>query len=211
MNIEIKWHDIDPDTGQRRYLCAERFAGVWKFRWKLQRRGEWTRGLEPTRAMWEHVLDALERRWREQAAPVRKNSAADVLLRVLPSTPIITVSTAAQLTGRTFQAADMAVARLTDAGVLRQIKLGRRNRAFEAVGLVDTLTSIERQLASPDRNTRVSAPIRRVSQRHSGARAVRRRLAGGGPVCGRRGRGRDRHGRVRERARDRARPRARGC
>ncbi len=65
--MEIKWHDIDPDTGQRRYLCAERFAGEWKFRWKLQRRGEWTRGLEPTRAMWEHVLDALERRyWRRE-------------------------------------------------------------------------------------------------------------------------------------------------
>ena len=53
--MEIKWHDIDPDSGQPRYLCAERFAGVWKFRWKLQRRGEWTRGLEPTCAMWEHV------------------------------------------------------------------------------------------------------------------------------------------------------------
>jgi Fic family protein len=115
-------------------------------------------------------IDALERRWREQAAPVRKNSAADVLLRVLPAAPIITVSTAAQLTGRTFQAADLAVARLTDVGVLRQIKLGRRNRAFEAVGLVDTLTNIERQLASPDRNTRVSAPVRRVPRRDSSAR-----------------------------------------
>ena len=46
--MEIKWHDIDPETGQRRYLCAERFAGKWSFRWKLQRRGDWTPGLEPT-------------------------------------------------------------------------------------------------------------------------------------------------------------------
>jgi Fic family protein len=107
-------------------------------------------------------VDTLERHWREQAAPVRKNSTADMLLRVLPSAPIISVSTAAQLTGRTFQAAALAVRRLTDVGVLRQIKLGRRNRAFEAVGLVDTLNNIERQLASPDRNTRVSAPVRRV-------------------------------------------------
>jgi hypothetical protein len=65
--MEIKWHDIDPPTGQRRYLFAERFAGVWKFRWKLTRRGEWTRGLAATRDMWEHVLDALERRyWRRE-------------------------------------------------------------------------------------------------------------------------------------------------
>jgi hypothetical protein len=64
--IEIKWHDIDPDTGRRRYLAADRFGGVWRFRWKLQRRGEWTRGLEPTRAMWEHVLDSLKRRYRRR-------------------------------------------------------------------------------------------------------------------------------------------------
>jgi hypothetical protein len=64
--MEIKWHDIDPDSGQRRFLCADRFAGQWRFRWKLQRRGEWTRGLEPTRAMWEHVLDSLKRRYRRR-------------------------------------------------------------------------------------------------------------------------------------------------
>ena len=64
--MEIKWHDIDPQTEQKRYLCAERFAGEWSFRWKLTRRGEWTRGLEPTAAMWEHVLDALKRRYRRR-------------------------------------------------------------------------------------------------------------------------------------------------
>ena len=65
--MEIKWHDSDPETGQRRFLCAERFAGVWSFKSKLQRRGEWTKGLAPTRAMWEHILDSLERRyWRRE-------------------------------------------------------------------------------------------------------------------------------------------------
>jgi hypothetical protein len=64
--MEIKWHDIDPETQRKRYLCAERFAGEWSFRWKLQRRGEWTRGLEPTRVMWEHVLDSLQRRYRRR-------------------------------------------------------------------------------------------------------------------------------------------------
>ena len=64
--IEIKWTDSDPETGQRRFLCAERFARVWRFRWKLQRRGEWTRWLEPTPEMWEHVLDSLKRRYRRR-------------------------------------------------------------------------------------------------------------------------------------------------
>jgi hypothetical protein len=66
MEMEIKWTDIDPETDQRRFLCAERFAGQWSFRFKFQRRGEWTRGLEPTRAMWEHVLDSLNRRYRRR-------------------------------------------------------------------------------------------------------------------------------------------------
>jgi Fic family protein len=112
-------------------------------------------------------IEALERRWREQAAPVRKNSAADRLLGVLPSAPILTVSTAAQLIGRSFQAADLAVAHLVRTGVLQQRKLGRRNRAFEAVGLVNALTDIERRLASPERDTRVSPPARRVPHRRA--------------------------------------------
>jgi hypothetical protein len=66
VGIEIKWHDTDPETGQRRYLAAEKFAKQWHFRWKLQRRGDWTRGLQPTRAMWEHVLDSLKRRYRRR-------------------------------------------------------------------------------------------------------------------------------------------------
>jgi hypothetical protein len=64
--MQIKWTDTDPETGQRRFLCAERFAGEWQFRWKLQRRGEWTRGLEPTLEMWEYVLDSLKRRYRRR-------------------------------------------------------------------------------------------------------------------------------------------------
>lgn len=64
--MEIKWTDTDPETGQRRFLSAERFGKIWRFRWKLQRRGEWNRGLAPTRAIWEHVLDSLRRRYRRR-------------------------------------------------------------------------------------------------------------------------------------------------
>lgn len=64
--MEIKWTDTEPETEERRFLAAERFAGVWRFRWKLQRRGPWNRDLEPTLAMWEHVLDSLKRRYRRR-------------------------------------------------------------------------------------------------------------------------------------------------
>jgi hypothetical protein len=64
--MQIKWTDTDPETGERRFLCAWKFAGEWSFKWKLQRRGDWTKGLEPTREMWEHVLDSLKRRYRRR-------------------------------------------------------------------------------------------------------------------------------------------------
>ena len=62
--IEIKWTDEDPESGERRLPVCRASRESGQFKWKLQRRGEWTRGLEPTRAMWEHVLDSLNRRYR---------------------------------------------------------------------------------------------------------------------------------------------------
>ncbi len=80
--MEIKWHDIDPETGQRRFLAADRFAGVWRFRWKLQRRSPWNHGLEPTRAMWEHVLDGLQRRyWRREGVSEEDVAQVEKILR----------------------------------------------------------------------------------------------------------------------------------
>jgi hypothetical protein len=66
MSVEIKWTDTDPETGERRFLCVERFAGQWWFKSKLQRRGQWSRGVEPTLDMWEHVLESLHRRYRRR-------------------------------------------------------------------------------------------------------------------------------------------------
>ena len=85
MPIEIKWTDEDPETGERRFLSADKFAGEWSFMWKLERRGEWTRGLQPTRAMWEHVLDSLKRRYRRRQG-VSDEDVAQVerILRDLP-------------------------------------------------------------------------------------------------------------------------------
>jgi hypothetical protein len=66
MTIEIKWTDSDPENGERRYLRAARFAGRWQFAFRAQRRDVSWRELEPTRAMWEHVLDSLRRRYRRR-------------------------------------------------------------------------------------------------------------------------------------------------
>ncbi len=110
-------------------------------------------------------LVALETASRARLWPVRKNSATDLLVSALPSLPVFSVTTAAAHIGRTFQATSDAVNRLVEAGVVRQVTLGRRNRAFEAVGLFEAFTGLERSLASPDGDTHVSAPTRPVPQR----------------------------------------------
>lgn len=103
--------------------------------------------------------------WRARAGRVRKDSATDRLLEALPGAPIVTVESAGTLIQRSFQATNDAVTRLVEAGVLRPVTVGRRNRAFEAVGLIDEFTAFERQLASPASDTRASPPARAVPRR----------------------------------------------
>src|SRR5260370_27152902 len=64
--MDIEWTDTDPNTGQRRFLCAERFAGKWTFWFKYQRRGEWTHRFRPGIETWEIVLDALQRKYQRR-------------------------------------------------------------------------------------------------------------------------------------------------
>jgi Fic family protein len=113
----------------------------------------------------ENRVARLQERWRDQLGRVRANSAVDLLLRAIPGAPIVTVNGAAELIGRTFQATNGAILRLVEAKVLRQVNVGRRNRAFEAPELITMFTDLERQLASPTGNTRSAAPTRRVPLR----------------------------------------------
>src|SRR5262249_8108902 len=66
MSTEIKWTDIDPRTGGRRYLRAAQFAGQWRFSYRQQRRDVRWRDLKRTRAMWEFGLDSRKRRSRRR-------------------------------------------------------------------------------------------------------------------------------------------------
>jgi Fic family protein len=113
----------------------------------------------------EKRLRELQYEWRRRLGTVRARSALDLLIRALPGAPIVTVNSAADLTGRSFQAANEATLRLVDAGILSQINVGRRNRAFEAREVVEAFTWLERKLASPGGDTRTSAPSRVVPPR----------------------------------------------
>jgi hypothetical protein len=66
MSVEVQWTDADPDTGARRFVSVERFAGRWEFRVRSRRRENWARPATVTRDMWEILLEALERRYRRR-------------------------------------------------------------------------------------------------------------------------------------------------
>jgi hypothetical protein len=85
-------------------------------------------------------------------APVRVNSVLDLLLGKLVGTPILTVATAATLTGRSSPAANAAMQRLAEAGILRQPTVGRRNRAFESPEAISAFMALEGRLANGARN-----------------------------------------------------------
>lgn len=113
----------------------------------------------------EERMDGLNKAWRKRLGRVRANSATDLLLRALPGAPLLTVQSAAALVGRSAQAANEAIARLTEAEILSQTTLGRRNRAFEAPEVISAFTDLERRLASPTGDTRTAPPTRRVPRR----------------------------------------------
>jgi len=116
---------------------------------------------------YEHRVGELQTEWRKRLGTQRSHSTALRLLELLPGAPLITLSTATAtaLTGRTPPAVNNALAKLEEAGILKQTTIGRRNRAFAAPELLDAFSVLERQLASPDADPRFSPPVRRVPAR----------------------------------------------
>ena len=122
------------------------------------------RAIEDAEAF-EARVATLQSSWRDRLGRVRSGSAVDLLIGALPGMPIVTVNGAAQLIGRTFQATNQAIGRLVEVGVVKQVKVGRRNRAFEVPEVIRQFTDLERRLASPGGSTSASRPIRRVPAR----------------------------------------------
>ncbi len=113
----------------------------------------------------EERIRALETSWRARLGKVRRGSSTDLLLSTLPGAPVLTVNGASRLLGRSFNAVNGAMTDLLEAGIVRQVTVGKRNRAFESGEVIDAFTDLERQLASPAANTRVSPPARPAPRR----------------------------------------------
>ncbi len=93
-------------------------------------------------------VSTLRTAWREQVsarAPTpRADAAVWLLLDRLPGHPVITAAVAAAITGRSKPAIGQAIGQLVDAGVLRPLSSGNRNRAWEVDGLLALIERLER-------------------------------------------------------------------
>lgn len=92
-------------------------------------------------------VDALRDRWREQLtasghAP-RAGAAAWAIIDVLPAYPIITAPVATAVTGRVKAAIYDGIEQLVNAGVLLPLTASKRNRSWEASGLLDLIERLE--------------------------------------------------------------------
>ena len=76
----------------------------------------------------EERVRQVQETWRQRVGNPRRDSTVRRLIGAPSAAPVL----AAELAVRSFQAANQAMDRLVEAGVLVQVNVGRRNRAFEA-------------------------------------------------------------------------------
>jgi Fic family protein len=95
-------------------------------------------------------LTAMQDAWRIQAGKPRRGSGAARLIAILPAYPIVNAATIAQAIGSSERVARLAIDPLESAGILRQISIGRRNRAWAAPELFQTINAFEWDLATPE-------------------------------------------------------------
>ncbi len=91
-------------------------------------------------------VESLMERWREQlraAANPRADAAAWAVIDLLPAHPVITSPVAAAVTMRSKGPVHDALNQLVEAGVLLPLSDSKRNRSWEAAGLLDLLEELE--------------------------------------------------------------------
>ncbi len=93
------------------------------------------------------AVEDLQERWRAQlrtALDPRADAAAWRVIDVLPAHLVVTLPVAVAAVGRTKAVVNQALGQLERAGVLQRLSQGERNRTWEAAGLFDLLTGLER-------------------------------------------------------------------
>ncbi|MGH2387179.1 MAG: Fic family protein, partial [Chloroflexota bacterium] len=91
----------------------------------------------------------LQREWWERAGRPRKGSSSAKLIAHLPAYPVLNAATVAKAIRSSDRVARLAIQPLVEAGILSQISVGKRNRAWEAKELFPLLNAFEWDVATP--------------------------------------------------------------
>jgi Fic family protein len=89
------------------------------------------------------LSDSWRAKLRARPSPPRSDAAAWTLIDILPAFPVITAPVAAAATGRSKPQVYEALRLLEATGVLVPLSASRRNRSWEADGLLDLLERLE--------------------------------------------------------------------
>jgi len=103
-------------------------------------------------------LAAQRARWLEAAGLPRRGSTTEKLIDSLPATPIVDIAGVQRQHSVSHEAARVALNRLAEAGVLRELSTSRYRRAWAAVEVFDLAETLERRLAAPAVQQQLVAP-----------------------------------------------------
>ena len=117
--------------------------------------------LTDVREEWNESLQKWVAREGGGRAP-RRDSAALRILEGLPGTPVLSIATASRIYGVSRTASSRGLETLRAAGILTTESIGAGRRAYTARAVLDTITWVERRLASTRFDTRICAPARAV-------------------------------------------------
>jgi hypothetical protein len=95
-------------------------------------------------------LDQLQQDWWEKSGRPRSGSGAARLISLLAAYPVLDATTVAQVLDSSLQVARLAIRPLTEAGILTQITLGKRNRAWAAKEVFTAINAFEWDITTPD-------------------------------------------------------------
>ncbi|MGI8546994.1 MAG: Fic family protein [Gemmatimonadaceae bacterium] len=130
-----------------RYIAGlTRFRGDGVTHWIEHFAAATVRASRLARAYIEAVR-ALQERWRQQVRAAdkvpRADAAAWAIIDLLPAHPMISAPVAAAVTNRAKGRVYEGIEQLVAAGVLLPLSEGRRNRWWEAAGLLDLIAQLE--------------------------------------------------------------------
>lgn len=114
----------------------------------------------------ENTLREIKEEWLQKSS-FREGSTAIQLLDILLGTPVISIKTAQDLTGKSYPAARTAVSDLVTAGILKQNAKNRKSGIYVASDVIEAFNAYERSLATLSGDTATEKPKRPVPQRQT--------------------------------------------